>query len=142
MMVAMVLLTVGNMVMRILPGVRPFGGTAEMVGFLAALIAAFALGYTQLQKAHTRVELVVSRLSSRTQSIVYSIFYPIGMALFGIATWRLVVLGNHFWEIGSLSDTMRIIFYPFIYAVALGCASLCLVLLLDFLNSLSQAVKK
>ena len=134
------LITVVNLIM-----VRvyvPFVGTAEVVCFLAALVAAFALGYTQLQKGHTRVDILVSRFSPRAQAVVDSIMFFIGTILFGVATWQIVKLANRYWELGSVSETLYIIFFPLIYAVALGCAFLCFVLLLDFLKSLAQAVKK
>jgi len=139
-LVAMMLLTVGNMVMREV--YVPFGATAEVVGFLAALVAALALGYTQLHKGHTRVDILVSRFPPRAQSIIDSIMFLISTVLFGVATWQVVKLANRYWELGSVSETMYIIFYPLIYAVALGCVFLCLVLLLDFLKSLVQAVKR
>ena len=141
-LVAMMLLTVANMFLRAIPGCSPFVGTSEAVCFLAALVAAFALGYTQLEKGHTRVDILMSRFPPRAQSIIDSSMFLIGMGLFGVATWRLVLLANRYWELGSLSETMYIIFFPLIYAVALSCALLCLVLLLDFLKSLAQAVKK
>ena len=134
------LLTVGNMIMRQV--YLPFGGTAEVIGWLAALVAAFALGYTQLQKGHTRVDILLSRFPPRAQSVIDSIMFFIGMVLFGVATWQIVKLASRYWELGSVSETLYIIFFPFIYTVALGCALLCLVLLLDFLKSLAQAVKR
>lgn len=66
----------------------------------------------------------------------------IGMVLFGAATWQIVKLASNYWEMGSVSESLHIIFFAFIYAVALGCAFLCLVLLLDLLKSLAQAVKR
>ncbi len=140
-LVVMMLLTVANIFLRAIPGLNPFVGTSEAVCFLAALVAAFALGYTQIHRGHTRVDILMSRFSPRAQSIIDSIMFLISMGLFGVATWQLIRLANRYWELGSLSETMYVIFYPLIYAVALGCVFLCLVLLLDFLKSLVQAVK-
>jgi TRAP-type C4-dicarboxylate transport system permease small subunit len=139
-LVAMMLVTVINMVMRVV--YVPFAGTTEVIGYLAALVAAFALGYTQLQKRHTRVDIIVSRFPRQAQSIIDSTMFFIVMGLFGVATWQLVKLASHYWEMGLLSETLKIIFYPLVYAVAIGCAFISLVLLLDFLKSLRQAVKK
>ena len=139
-LVTMMLITVVNMLMRAV--YVPFFGTVEVICFLAALVAAFALGYTQLYKGHTRVDILVSRFPPRVQAIIDSIMFFIGMVLFGVATWQIVKLATRYWELGSVSETLHIIFFPLIYAVALGCALLCLVLLLDFLKSLAQAVKR
>ena len=139
-LVTMMLITVVNMLMRAV--YVPFFGTVEVICFLAALVAAFALGYTQLYKGHTRVDILVSRFPPRVQAIIDSIMFFIGIVLFGVATWQIVKLATRYWELGSVSETLHIIFFPLIYAVALGCALLCLVLLLDFLKSLAQAVKR
>ena len=141
-LVTMMLITVVNMLMRAVPGCSPFVGTVEIVCFLSALVAAFALGYTQIHRGHTRVDILVSRFPPRAQSIIDSIMFFIGIVLFGMATWRIVKLATRYWQLGSVSETLHIIFFPLIYAVALGCAFLCLVLLLEFLKSLAQAVKR
>ena len=139
-LVAMMLFTVVNMLMRQV--YVPFAGTAEVIGWLAALVAAFALGYTQIHRGHTRVDILVSRFPPRVQAIIDSIMFFVGMALFGVATWQIVRLANRYWELGSVSETLYVIFFPLIYMVALGCAFLCLVLLLDFLKSVAEAVKR
>jgi len=139
-LVALMLLTVANMVMREVW--EPFAGTAEIVGFLAALVAALALGYTQIHRGHTWVDILVARLPPRAQAIIDSTMFFLAMIMFGLATWQIFKLANHYWKIGLLSETLKIIFFPFIYVVALGCALLCLVLLVDFLKSLAQAAKK
>ena len=139
-MVALMLLTVANMAMREVW--VPFAGTAEVVGFLAALVAALALGYTQLRRGHTWVDILVARLPKRTQALIDSLMFFFAMVMFGLATWQIFELANHYWRIGLLSETLKIIFFPFIYVVALGCALLCLALLVDFLRSLSQVMRK
>jgi TRAP-type C4-dicarboxylate transport system permease small subunit len=139
-LVAMMLVTVGNLIM--VQFKVPFTGAAEIVRFLAAVVAAFALGYTQINRGHVAIDIFVVRLPQRAQAIIDSIMFFIIMALFGVATWQVVELASRYWELGSVSETLYIIFFPFIYAVALGCTLLCLVLLLDFLKSLAQAVKR
>ena len=139
-LMAMMLLPVANMVMRKVW--MPFAGTTEVIGWLAALVAAFALSHTQRQRGHASVEIMVSRFPPRAQAIINSIMFFVGMVLFGAATWQIGRLASRYWEMGSLSESLHIVFFPFIYAVALGCALLCLTLLVDFLKSLTQAVKR
>jgi len=139
-LVAMMLLACSNMISRI-PG-YPIKGTYELVGFSAAIVVAFALGYTQLQKGHTRVDIVVSRLPLRAQVILDIIMHFFSLVLFVLLSWRVAVFADSYWKAGEVSETLNIIYYPFTYAVALGCAFISLVLLLDFLRTLAQAVKK
>jgi len=85
---------------------------------------------------------LVARLPKRTQALIDSLMFFFAMVMFGLATWQIFELANHYWRIGLLSETLKIIFFPFIYVVALGCALLCLALLVDFLRSLSQVMRK
>jgi len=134
------LLACGNMVLRV-PG-YPIEGTYELVGFFAAIVAAFALGYTQLEKGHIRVDILVSRLPLRVQVVLDTITHFFSVILFALASWRVAVFARSYWKAGEVSETLNIIYYPFTYAVALGCAFISLVLILDFVKTLAQAVKK
>ena len=140
-LVAMMLITVVNMVLRAVW--VPLAGLADGVGFLAAIVIALALGYTQIKRGHVAIDIVMMRFSLRVQAITDSIIYLISMALFGLIAWQVARLAGHYWEIGSISVSLwNIAFFPITYVVAFGCALISLVLLVDFLKSLAHAVKK
>ena len=140
-LVAIMLITVVNMILRAVW--VPLAGLSQGVGFLSAIVVAFALGYTQIRRGHVAIDIVVSRFSPRAQAIIDSIIYFMSMVLFGLIAWQVTRLAGHHWEIGSTAESLwNIVFFPLMYMVALGCALLCLVLLVDFLKSLAQAVKK
>lgn len=140
-LVAIMLITVGNILSRAVW--VPLAGLAEGVGFLAAIVAALALGYTQIRRGHVALDIVVSRFSPQARAVINTIGYFISMVLFGLIAWQVARLAGHYWEIGSMSVSLwNLAFFPFVYVVALGCALLSLVLLVDFLKSLTQAVKK
>ena len=52
-----------------------------------------------------------------------------------IVTWNVFRHAGVLRETGSLSETMKVIVYPWVYPVSLGCAGLTLALILDFLKS-------
>ena len=54
---AMTAITCGNIFGRIVW--VPIRGTFELMGFFGALVTAFALGYTQMHKAHISVDILV-----------------------------------------------------------------------------------
>jgi len=137
---AMMILTVVNIIMREV--YVPFGGTTELVGFLAAAVAAFALGYTQINRGHVAIDLFVVRLPQRARMIIDAIVSFTSMALFGIIAWQVAELAGRFWRIGVLSETLRISLFPLAYAVAAGCVLLSLALLVDCLKSLVQVMKR
>ena len=61
----------------------------------------------------------------------------IPLVLFAIVAFYVVRYGRVLHETGSLSETLRIIVYPWVYVVGLGCAGLSLALLVDFLRSVT-----
>jgi len=139
-MVLMMLISVTNIILRIAS--RPFGGTTEMVGWLAALTAALALGYTQMNRGHVAIDLLVSRFSRRARAVLDSITSFISIALVVLATRQLTVHAGNLWQRGSVSETMHLAYFPFTYVVAFGFSCLALALLVDGIKSLVEAVKK
>ena len=132
-LVAMVLVTVGEMVFRMFG--KPMAGTVEAIGWLAALTTAFSLGYTQIHHGHVSIDLFTKRLTPMVTAIVNMLVYLISTALFVIVTWNVFRYAGALKETGSLSETMKVIVYPWVYMVALGCAGLTFALLVDFLKS-------
>ena len=113
----------------------PVKGTYELMGFFGAIVAAFALGYTQVSKGHIAVDILVDRFSSKTRKITGIINCAACAGFFIIAAWQLAIKATTLWKTGEVTETLRIIFYPFTYAVAVGCAVLALVLLLELVRA-------
>jgi TRAP-type C4-dicarboxylate transport system permease small subunit len=63
-LLAMTAVTVADVVLRIFR--RPILGSYEIVEFLGAAVAAFAMAHTTLQRAHVAVELVVIAALARS----------------------------------------------------------------------------
>lgn len=121
---------------------RPIEGTYEIVGFLAAIMISLAMAYTQVERGHIAIEILVSRLAKRTQATIDAINWFISIILFALITWRLCVYAADLRHTGQLSATLWWPLYPFVYVVALGSAGLCLVLFVDFYKSLLQVIRK
>jgi len=56
------------------------------------------------------------------------------MIFFSLAGWQAAKWGTNLWRVNELSETLRIIYFPFVYGVALGCGVIALVLLLDMIK--------
>ena len=136
---AMMLLVVGDIVLRVVW--RPVPGTYDIVGFIGAIIVAFAIAYCAVQRGHIEVELVVARFPERVQGIIGSITGFLGLGIFALITWQCLVFGNDMWRLGEVSMSAHIPFYPFIYGIGFGSALLCLVILVNLGKSLAKAVK-
>lgn len=121
---------------------RPIGGSVELTQYMMAIIVAFGLAYCAVMKGHVRVDFAISRFPPRTQAIINSITGLLGFGLFSVATWQLFLYIKELFDSGQSSVVMLIPAFPFVAVVALGGVTLCLVLLADFLDFLSQAVRQ
>jgi TRAP-type C4-dicarboxylate transport system permease small subunit len=135
-LVGMILLTCSNIFLRIVW--LPVKGTFELMGFFGAIVTAFALGYTQIKRGHIGIDIVVMQFSEKVQRILNAINYLICMIFFAVAGWQIAKWATTLWKTGEVTETLRIIFYPFTYGVALGCFVLALVLLVDLLRVLIE----
>ena len=134
---AMILMTCLNIFSRIF--LSPVKGTYELMGYFGAMVTAFALSYTQLKKAHIAVDVLVGQFSQKTQLILQGFNCLVCMVFFAIAGWQINKLARTLWQTGEVTETLRIIYYPFTYGVALGCFLLALVLLVEFLKLVSAS---
>ena len=129
---AMILMTCMNIFSRLFWS--PFKGTYELMGYFGAMVTAFALSYTQIKKAHISVDVLVGQFSQKTQLILQGFNCLVCMVFFSIAGWQINKLARTLWQTGEVTETLRIIYYPFTYGVALGCCLLAFVLLVEFLK--------
>ena len=133
---AMILLTCANVLLRLIW--IPVAGTFELMGYFGAVLTAFALGYTQIRRGHIAVDIVVLGFSKGAQRVINSVNSLICMAFFAVVAWQIARYATTLLTTGEVTETLRIIYYPFTYCVALGCATLSLVFLTDFLKSFYQ----
>lgn len=133
-LVGMILITCANIFFRIVW--VPVRGTFELMGFFGAVVAAFALGYTQKKKGHIAVDVLINTFSFKTHRILTAINSFICLVFFGAAAWQIIIKANTLMNTGEVTETLRIIYYPFTYAVALGCIVLSFSLLTDLIQAL------
>jgi TRAP-type C4-dicarboxylate transport system permease small subunit len=130
---AMILLTCTNIFLRIIW--TPVIGTFELMGYFGAIVTAFALGYTQIKRGQIAVDIVVLGFSKKIQKILNAVNYLICLLFFAIVAWQIAKYATTLMKTGEITETLRIIYYPFTYGVAFGCVILSLVFLVDFLKS-------
>jgi TRAP-type C4-dicarboxylate transport system permease small subunit len=131
-LVTMILMTGANILIRIFW--MPIRGTYELMGYFGAVVTAFALGYTQRERGHIAVDILVLRFSERSRKFLNGINCLVCMVFFAIVGWRIALYATTLWKTGEITETLRIIYYPFTYGVSLGCFVLSLVLLVDLLK--------
>ena len=110
-------------------------GAYETVGFLGAIVIAFALGYSQKRKDHIVVDILTEKFPKRINRVLDGINYFITTIFFGIVSWQVFVWGMKISRSGEVSETLKIVFHPFIYSVSFGFAVFSLTLVIDFFKS-------
>lgn len=146
-LVGMLALTVGDILgiklaQAGVPFARPIPGGIEVVAFLGVVVTGFAIAYTQILRGHIRVEFVTMRLPPRVQGAIAAFVTLLGLVLFVLLAWQSVEYGLSLQAAGTVSMTQRIPFYPFVHAIAFCCIPICLLLVVEFLRSVTKAVKK
>jgi len=129
---AMVLLACANIFFRIVW--VPVRGTFELMGYFGAVVTALTLGYTQSKGGHIAVDILVLKFSLKTRRFLLAINNLICLIFFALVAWQVTKYARNLWVTGEVTETLGIIYYPFAYGVAAGCAALCLVFLIDFLK--------
>jgi TRAP-type C4-dicarboxylate transport system permease small subunit len=133
-LLGMILLTCANILLRFFW--FPVRGTFELMGFFGAVAAAFALGYTQVKRGHIAVDVMIITFSGKTRRVLGIINETVGVIFFALVAWQMAVKAGTLRMTGEVTETLRIIYYPFTYAVALGFGVLSLVFLVELLKTL------
>lgn len=128
----MILMTCANIFSRLVW--VPIKGTFELMGYFGAVITAFALGYTQMEKGHISVDILVKIFPDRIRKVLNFANNSICTVFFIVAGWQIGKYGMTLMQTGEVTETLRIVYYPFVFGVALGCGVLALTLMVDLLK--------
>ena len=131
---ALMLLATGNVILRIFS--MPYKGTYEIVSFLGAVVIAFALGFTQKRRDNIVVDILTNKYPKELQNLVDKIADLVIMIFFALVCWQIYVWGIKIVESREVSETLKIPFHPFVFAVAIGFAILSFTAFIDFLKKL------
>ena len=113
-----------------------------VLGSIDIVAISFAASMTLIAGRHIKVEFFFPLFPRLAQRVISSVIHLLGLGLFIVVIWRLYVLGYSFQTSGEYSMTIYIPYYPFAYGVAFACIPVCLVLLVEFLKSLTKGVQK
>jgi TRAP-type C4-dicarboxylate transport system permease small subunit len=133
-LLAMIVLTCMNILFRMVW--VPVKGTFELMGFFGAVVTAFALGYTQMRRGHIAVDILINAFTKKTRKIVDIINHTVCCLFFCVAAWQIALKATTLMNTGEVTETLRIIYYPFTFGVAFGCIVLSLVLLQEIIKTI------
>ncbi|MBP7053321.1 MAG: TRAP transporter small permease [Phycisphaerae bacterium] len=115
----------------------PIPGVYELMGYFGALVVACSLAYTQRRKDHIAVDILVMHYPKVVQRAIESVNRAACMLFSGLAAWQIGKLATTLMKSGELTETLRIVYYPFAYGVAAGFGLLAVVFLAELIRSLA-----
>jgi TRAP-type C4-dicarboxylate transport system permease small subunit len=127
---ALMTLATGNVMLRIFH--LPYSGAYELTSFLGAVVIASALGYTQRRHDHIIVDIVTERYSEKAAEVIEGLAGLVMAFFFTLVAWQVWVWGMKIWVSGEVSETLKVIYHPFVFMVSAGFAAAALTALLDF----------
>ena len=114
---------------------RPILGAFEITEFMMMILVFFAIAHAQVRKAHISVDVLVLKLSKRTQQIFQAIGSLLGLGLFSLMTWQIVLHALKVYRAHQRSIDLGLPVFPFTLMAALGTAIFCLTLIVSALRS-------
>jgi TRAP-type C4-dicarboxylate transport system permease small subunit len=119
---------------------RTLPGTVELVELFMVVVVFMAVAYASLGNANVAVELLYSKLPTRTQEILDSFTSLLGALIFGFVSWGMGkrLLENLFSVTPLETSMLRIPWFPFLFIACFGSVLLCLELVIKFIHSLMK----
>ena len=138
--VLMMSITTLDVVMRFFRISLP--GAYDMVGLLGAVVVAFALTYTSIQRGHIAVDFVYQKVPDRYRPWL-DIFNELsGCIFFALLAWQCFVYAGSLKDVGEVSLTIQIPIYPFVAGIGLNCVLLSMYLLVHLIRAVRGVLKR
>jgi len=120
---------------------RPIAGSLDIGEIVLVVMVFFGLAYTQLHKAHIRIDVISSRLSPRGTVIVEVATYIICIAVAAVLIWQGIVSSLRFAQINEVTGLFRIPVAPIVAVIPFSCFLFLVVLLRDLLTNIVEGLK-
>ena len=131
-LVFIVLITTSDVILRAFK--RPILGTYEIVSFSGCVVILFALPLTSWLHSHIYVDFLVQKFPSAVQKAVNLLTRCLVIFLFYLFAWQSMKYGMDLQQLGEVSPTLKIPYYPVVCAAGVCCFVQCLVILCDMVK--------
>lgn len=113
---------------------KPIVGAYELVAFLGVAVSAFALPRASLKKAHVYVDIVVDKLPSRWHTVFRVFTRILVFLMFFFAIFYFLFMARNFIATHSVTMTLKVPFYPVVFALAASCIVQCLACVCEIMD--------
>ena len=121
---------------------HPLLGALESSQIMMAAIIFLGWGFTQAQKGHIAVDIIMVHYPARLRAIIDFFMSLLSIGLFGILLWKSTLIGISDWQMGRLVDILKVPVAPFKFLIPLGAFFVCvefIILMIQLLPDIRKA---
>jgi len=140
-LVLMMFLTSADVFMRFVFN-RPIMGAFGLTELMMVVTVFFALAYTESQKSHIGVDLLIDRLHRRAQAVTDSFTSLLSLGIISVIMWQGALFAHASFLSGEHSAVLEIPLFYFKALVPFGALVLNLEILISLIHSLRKAANR
>ena len=121
----------------------PIPGTIEFAAFALVGIIFLGLSHCEELGGHVRVEFLLTRFSPKLRKAAEMFIYLLGFCIYGLMTWQTGVDAVSSWSVReTVPGLMTLPVYPAKTVVPLGCALICIQIIVNAIGIMKDQGKQ
>lgn len=117
---------------------HPIRNVTEFVTYMNVPVVFFCIGFVQLDRGHTHIDLIYRRFPQSVHKVIHIIGYVIGVVVCGFAGWRgMALMAQKLQTMTYASGPTSFLVWPFVLCIGIGY----LVLAISFLWCIPRELK-
>ena len=137
----MMFLTVADIIGRRVLN-TPVYGTYEISSLLMVIAVFFTIPLCQYLKGHITIDVLVMHLPKRGKNILNAFLYLLVLATFALITRQLYIYGLKMMKDNMTIGAISLPVYPFVFIGVLGCAMMCLIVIMQLITFIAEEPTK
>ena len=102
----------------------------------------FTIPLCQYLKGHITIDIAVMHLPKRSRNILNAVLYFLVLVTFAVITRQLYIYGLKMMKDNMTIGAISLPVYPFVFIGTLGCAVMCLIVIMHMMMFLSKEPAK
>ena len=121
----------------------PLTGAFELVGILLVVAGSFGMGYCQLNRGNIRINVIFDKLPLKVRLVLDIVAYIICITTVVMICWQgsLRMYDYVFKELGGVTETLALPFWPFMLAMAIGFGWAGVIFIIDFIKTFFEVFR-
>ena len=121
---------------------KPIRGANEIAELTMLIIVFLGIAYAQYEKANISVSILFDRFSGKVQDILNVFIYLLCLGICSIVLWQTFSYHSYLTELKRTSLILEIPVAPFQIIMIIGFLMLCIVFVIDVINSVRKVISK